>query len=227
VSILAKRAVLTALALIGLALVCVGLWFVGHLGPSGSGTFTLGARSSGVVVLEPAVLNRVDEPVTVTATAADGTEVWIGRATPGDVTAIVAGADHTRVTDASVRDWQLRSQSKGAGATAPLAASDVWREERSGDGRVSLRVQQQNAPESVVVGRADGSPAQLETVTMTVANGRWFAQSLLAALVGLIALVAAAVGLWNTRPRGDRAERTSEPDSHDPGAAHAPEEVPA
>jgi hypothetical protein len=226
VSLLAKRALLATLAVIGLVLLGVGSWFTANLGASGSGTFTLSAKDSGVVVLEPQVLNRLDEPVTVTATSADGSELWIGRATPSDVAAIVGGADRAQVTGVSVRDWALTSQNTGVGPAAPLGTSDVWREERTGDGRVSLTVHQQNAPESVVVGRGDGSPAELETVTMTVSNGAWFAQSLLAAVLGLIALVAAAVGLWNTRPRSDSAAATPA-GPPGPDTAHHHEEVPA
>ena len=79
-SSMSKRVALGVLTLAGLVVAGVGLWFTSHLGPSGSGEFT--ARPSGerLVVLEPR--NRVDGPVTITAKAKDGAEVWIGRAAP-------------------------------------------------------------------------------------------------------------------------------------------------
>jgi hypothetical protein len=233
VSILAKRAVWTVLTVIGLVLLGVGLWFAGHLGTSGSATFSLVPRDSGVVVLEPSVLNRTDEAVEVTATAADGGRLWIGRATPSDASDLVGGAARTTVTGVEVREWSLSSRAEGAGPSPTLGTSDIWRQQRSGAERVSMTVQQGDAPETVVLGSADGSKAGLESVTVTVSQRTWFFQSLVAALVGLIAVVAGGFGLWSSRPRrrgptdgSDDYASGGPPEGHAPGRANDTKEVP-
>jgi hypothetical protein len=153
------------------------------------------------VVLEPTVLNRVNQPTTVTATAAPGTRLWMGVASPSDARAIVGAAERTEVTGAHVRTWTLQTSHEGAGPAPDLATADIWRRSQTADGTVRLHVDQADAPESVVVAAVDGTPVDVHGVTVTVQKRTWFFQSLLTALVGLLATIAGAVGLWQTRPR--------------------------
>lgn len=204
VSMVAKRVLSAALTVIGLALVVVGAWFTLNLGSSGSATFRTTPADGAVVVVEPSVLNRVDASATVTAVAAPGTTIWMGRTTPSDAEAVVGGADRTAVTAAHVRDWSLVGSRSGAGPAPALAAADVWRQTATGDGRVRLRVEQSGAPESVVVAAPDGSPVDLTSLTVTVERRTWFFQALLVTLVGLLAAVTGAAALWHARPRGQR-----------------------
>ena len=88
-SMVAKRALSAALTVIGLVLVVVGAWFTVHLGSSGSATLRSTPADGALVVVEPSLLNRVDAPATVTAVAAPGTTIWMGRTTPSDAQAIV------------------------------------------------------------------------------------------------------------------------------------------
>ena len=229
-SIWAKRAAWVVPTVIGLTLLVVGLWFAGHLGASGSATFSVSPKAGGVVVLEPSVLNRPEARVPAPPPALGGARLWVGRATPSDASTLVGGAARTTVTGFAVREWSLRSQAKGAGPTPTLAGSDIWRQQASGADRVTMTVQQPDAPEAVVIGSADGRTG-LESVTVTVAKRTWFFQSLMAALVGLIALAAGGFGLWSTRPRG-RARRPDhrEADGSEvraPGQPHDSKEVPA
>ncbi|MDR6862132.1 hypothetical protein [Phycicoccus sp. 3266] len=204
-SILAKRVLLAALTGIGLVLLVVGAWFTSHLGTSGSATFRA-TPGTGVVVLEPSVLNRVDDPVDVTATTKDGGQVWIGRTSPSDAKAVVGGSAHTSITGSRVSTWKLAGTTSGTGApAADLAGADVWRQTVTGKGRAHVEVDQGDAPEALVVAAPGGT---VTSVTLTISRGTWFAQSLLTALVGLILAAVGAVGLVGTwrRSSGGPAE---------------------
>jgi hypothetical protein len=220
VSMVAKRVLSAALTVIGLALVVIGAWFTVHLGSSGSATLRSTPAHGALVVVEPSVLNRVDAPATVTAVAAPGTTIWMGRTTPTDADAIVGAADHTSVTGSHLRDWSLVVSRAGAGTAPDLAAADVWRQTATGQGRVHLNVEQTGAPESVVIAAPDGTPVDLTSVTVTVERRTWFFQALLVTLVGLLATVTGAAALWQARPR---PQRTEEPPTQTPADAPAPE----
>ena len=165
------------------------------------------------------VLNRVDRPATVTAVAAPGTTIWMGRTTPTDAQAIVGGADRTSVTGAHVRDWSLVQSRAGAGTAPALAAADIWRQTATGEGRVRMSVDQTGAPESIVIAAPDGKPVDLTSLTVTVERRTWFFQALLVTLVGLLAAVdrrrralAAPPGATREPRRRPTEPRPTEPD---------------
>ncbi|HET6694394.1 MAG TPA: hypothetical protein VFG97_08815 [Pedococcus sp.] len=200
-SSMSKRVALGVLTLAGLVVAGVGLWFTSHLGPSGSGEFT--ARPSGerLVVLEPRVLNRVDSPVTITAKAKDGAEVWIGRAAPSDASALVESAARQSVTGVSLGDWALRTSTVGQGTAPALGQADVWRQAVAGKGSATLTVDQQDAPETVVIGTASGEPADLTSLEVTWQSRAWAFEALVLILLGVVLAAAGAAGLWRLRPR--------------------------
>jgi hypothetical protein len=214
VSIVAKRALLAALTVIGLVLLLVGAWFTVHLGSSGSAALRSTPASGAVVVIEPSVLNRVDRPVSITAVAAPGTQIWMGRATPTDAQAIVGGADRTTVTGAHLRDWSLVQSRSGAGTAPALGSADIWRQTVSGKGRVRMSLDQSGAPETVVIAAPDGKPVDLTSLTVTVERRTWFFQALLTTLVGLLATLAGAAGLWQDVRR--RSQRPTQDPSQGP-----------
>lgn len=209
-SMVAKRVLSAALTVIGLALVLVGAWFTVHLGASGSATLRSTPAQGALVVVEPSLLNRVDAPATVTAVAAPGTTIWMGRTTPSDADAIVGAADRTSVTGAHLRDWSLVSSRAGAGPAPALAEADIWRQTAQGEGRVRLSVEQTGAPESIVIAGPDGAPVDLTSLTVTVERRTWFFQALLVTLVGLLATATGAAALWQTRPRAHHEPESSE-----------------
>jgi hypothetical protein len=224
VSVLAKRALLGALTLVGLVLLGVGAWFSYHLGPSGSATFTTRPEQGAVVLVQPSVLNRVDRPVTVTARTSGVSQVWVGKASASDAAAVVGGADVTTVSGARVRDWSLGADRSGSGRADGLTAADVWRHTTTGLGTVRLRVDQALAPEALVVANPDGSPAELDSVTVTIESRTWFFQALLVGLVGLLSVVAGLAGLWHLRRRPDGVDATTDaPDL--PGHTRSEEEA--
>ena len=73
------------------------------------------------------MLNRVDGPVTITAKAKDGAEVWIGRAA-------LRRLGPRRIRGTAVRDrgllgdWALRTSTAGQGTAPALGQADVWRQ---------------------------------------------------------------------------------------------------
>lgn len=206
----ARHAAPAALTVVGLVALVVGAWFSIHLGSSGSATFRARPAGGGVVVLTPSVLNRVDDRVSVTARADDGAQVWVGRATPSDVDALVGSAEHVVVDGVRVGSWSLTQHTDGVSAAAPpLADADIWRQTTTAKGSVRVEVDQANAPESLVVSAATG---ELSSVRLTVERGTWFFQSLLVTLVGAIATVAGVVGLVTQVRRARRAGDAAEPD---------------
>jgi hypothetical protein len=206
----ALTALLAALTAAGLVLLVLGTWFTVHLGVSGTASFRTTARD-GVVVLEPSVLNRVDGAVTVAARGTHGQQLFLGVATPADADAIVGGAQRTSVTGLRVRDWSLATSQAGSGSAphlgaADIASADIWRAVGRGTGTVRLSVSQTAAPESVVVTGEGGGSAELSSLTVTLHRPAWFVESLLVAVVGLLALVAGAFGLWRDHSLTSRKE---------------------
>lgn len=221
-SVMAKRAIFAAVTVIGLVLLLVGAWFTVHLGSSGSAVLRSVPAKGAVVVIEPSVLNRVDRPVTITAVAASGTTIWMGRTSPTDANAIVGAADHTSVSSARVRDWSLLQSRSGAGQAPQLETADIWRQTATGDGRVRLTVDQAGAPESVVIAAPDGKPVDLTSLTVTVKRPTWFFQALLVTLVGLLAAAAGGAGLWQNRPRRTQSPTPDPTPDPTPGPTPGP-----
>ncbi len=199
-----KRVVGALLALVGLAITAVGVWFATQLGTSGTAEFTMHPATTDPVVVGPDVLNRVDADVVVTATPTEGGSVFMALANPSDATAVVGGSQHVAVTGVSVRDWALLSRTTGTGTAPELGAADLWRQQDDAKGPVTLTVQQSEAPETLVV-KAEGG--QLSSLTMKVTDKSWFVEAVVGALIGLFLLVVGVVLLTarRTRHHGDVA----------------------
>ena len=193
-----KRVVGALLALVGLALTVVGVWFATQLGTSGTAEFTVHPATADPVLIGPDVLNRVDADVVVTATPTSGGSVWMALANPSDADAVVGGSEHVAVTGVSVRDWTLLTTTTGTGEAPELGAADLWRQQDDAQGPVTLTVEQSQAPETLVVAAQGG---QLSSLTMTVTEKSWFVEAVVAALIGLFLLVAGVVLATSRRHR--------------------------
>ena len=220
-----KRVVGALLALVGLALTVLGVWFATQLGSSGTAQFTARPDTTDPVLIRPDVLNRVDADVTVTATTAEGGTVWMALANPSDASAVLGAARHVDVTGVSVRDWLLRTTTRGTGEASELGAADLWRQQDEGAGSVTLTVRQSEAPETLVVA-TDGAP--LRTLSFTVVDKTWFVEAVVAALVGLFLLIVGVVLLWPRRhPRtADVAVPAVPTTPGAPGATADPSDAP-
>lgn len=201
---LAKRVGGATLALLGLVLAAVGLWYAVHLGGSGTATFTATASGTNPVLVPQTVLNRVDDAVKVTVTPKDGGAVWLAAASPSDARAVLGEAARTTVTGVSTRPWQLESETDGTGAAPALASTDVWRNTETGDGAVSMTIDQANAPETVI---AQATKGQLADIELTWERKSWFVQAVITALVGLFLLLSGLSLLWSSRHGSLRALR--------------------
>jgi hypothetical protein len=184
------RALGALLALVGLALTVVGVWFATQLGTSGTAELSVHPATSDPVLIGPDVLNRVDTDVVVTATPTDGGSVWMALANPSDATAVVGGSQHLAVTGVSVRDWTLLTTTAGTASAPELGAADLWRQQDDARGPVTLTVQQSQAPETLVVKAQSG---QLSSLTIKVTDKSWFVEAVVGALIGLFLLVAGVV----------------------------------
>jgi len=191
---LAARIAAGMAALLGLMLAIGGIWVTAQVGASGTATFT-GSPKAGAIVLSPVVLNRVDADVIVTATAAKGTTVSLGRATPSDAVAAIGQAPVSVTKSVDKTKLALLFDASGSGDLPDLSRADIWRERVSGPGKATMRVTQAQAPESVVVTTSDGKKA---TVQVTIARRAWFVQAVVAVVVGL-ALIGGAALLWRSQ----------------------------
>ncbi len=201
-----KRLVGVLLALAGLALTVVGVWFATQLGSSGTAEFTVRPTTADPLVIPPEVLNRVDADVVVTATPASGGSVWMALANPSDATAVLGDARRTEVTGVAVRDWLLTTRGTGSGAASDgLGVADLWRQQDQAPGPVTLTVEQDEAPETLVVA-VEGGP--LRSLTVTLTDKAWFVESVVAALVGLFVLVVGVLLLWPRRATPDPSDVT-------------------
>ena len=201
------RLVGALLALAGLALAAVGVWFATQLGGTGTATFTASPGTARPIVLPPDVLNRVDADVTVTATPGAGGRVWMALANPSDASAVLGDARHLVATGVDVGDWLLLTEQRGTAQATDLAAAELWRDQDDADEPVSMTVRQVEAPEAVVVVAEEGT---VSSVTMTINDKTWFVEAVVAALVGLFLLVVGLVLAWprrRPRPAGARRRR--------------------
>lgn len=191
------RALAAVLALLGVACAAVGIWLMSSLGTDGRATFTAqpGTRT---VVLPPSVLNRVDSDVTVEAEAPGA--VWMGLARPSDVDSVMKDAEVARATGVSVPSWTLRTSTSGSG-TADPAGYDLWEGRSTGEGTAKITVDQEAAPQTLVVSAPEGE--EIGSVTMSVSDTGWFTRAVVLTLLGLALLVPAVLMLLRSRRRDD------------------------
>lgn len=224
---LAKRVVGALLALLGLVVTVIGLWYAVHLGGSGTATFSSPATGTNPVLVPQTVLNRVDGNVTVTATPRSGGTVWLAATTPSDAEAVLGATAHTTVTGVDTRPWELLTEDVGTGQAPALAGTDVWRNTETGTGAVSMTIEQANAPETVLAQATEG---QIATIELTWERKSWFVQSVIAALVGLFLLLSGLTLLWSSRGTRRRDDEAVTPvDAREPvrAAEPAPHPVPS
>lgn len=209
---LAKRVVGALLALLGLVAAVIGLWYAVHLGGSGTATFSSPASGTAPVLVPPTVLNRVDGPVTVTATPRSGATVWLAATTPSDAEAVLGPTEHTTVTGVDTRPWELLTETSGTGDAPALSGTDLWRDTETGTGAVSMTIEQANAPEAVLAQATEG---RIATIELTWERKSWFVQSVIVALVGLFLLLSGLSLLWSSRGPRRRASENDENDQYD------------
>lgn len=200
------RAFAGLLALAGIAALAVGIWLVGAVDSDGTATLSANPDDE-LVVLTPQVLNRVDHPVTIRATG-DG-ELWAGLARPSDVESLLADSARTEVGGADIRDWALTTTDRAGdpdAATVRPDRAEIWQRTSSGDGTIEVVIDQEEAPQTLVLSAPDGSVSSLD---LSATDGSWFTTALVLLIGGAVLLLAAiALLVWSLRA-GRRAGRAS------------------
>jgi len=197
-----KSVVGALLAVLGLVLTVIGAWFATQLGSSGTAQFTARPATTDPVIIRPSVLNRVESDVVVTATPAEGATAWMALANPSDAADVLGDARVVSATGVGVRDWVLLTRTVGSGEPPALGLADLWRQQESAQGPVTLTVTQAQAPEALVIASEGGT---LETVTFTVTDKTWFVEAVVAVLAGLFLIVAGVALAWPSRRSIDEA----------------------
>ena len=195
---IAKRVLGALLALVGLALTATGVWFVSHLGTTGTATFTTTVDQDGPVVLDPSVLNRVDVPVTLRASTESGNDVWMGMASPADASIALRGGTYTSVTGVEIPDWALSTERHDGEIPPDVTSLDVWGDMATGESRTSLVVEQDGTPATVVVAAPDTDRV---TVEASWPKKTWFYQALVLVVAGGLLTLVGIVTAWQRAPK--------------------------
>jgi hypothetical protein len=195
-----RRLLTVAAALLGLVLTGFGAWLAATIGPSG--TLAFRATTSNPLLLPAEVINRVDDPVTVTVEGSGAEQVWLGVAPVADVLAVVGNAAHDEARSAQFPARTLELATSGAGLLPDPRTLDVWRQTVANTKSVSAVVDQDRAPEAILV-----LPNSGEQVTATVefTHRGWFYQALTVLIVGLI-IASFALGWLVTQRNQEREE---------------------
>lgn len=183
-STLILRVTGTVLALLGLVAVVIGGWFLAALGTSGTATFTA-EPDQRVVVLDPDVLNRVDAPIEVTATG--GGTVWAGVARPSDAEALLGDGARAEATGVDIGDWALTTTKVGTGEPVDAGSLDIWRASTSDTGTATTTIDQDGAPQTLVVTASEGE--RIEQVELVVSDDRWATTAIVLVVGGVLALL--------------------------------------
>jgi hypothetical protein len=200
-------------AVLGIFLAILGAWTALKLGPSGEVHFSARSKVPGVIVVEPAVLNAVDAPVRVKATRSDGGAIWLAVAPSADTSDVLGRSAVSRVSGVHYPAGTLDLRTSGTGGLADIQTSDVWRTFAKGSGSAELVVDQDRAPERMVVTSGDSTALADVTMTVTWADRTWFFEALTATVIGAIIVAFALGDLWHIsspRPRRRSRARTGD-----------------
>ena len=154
-----KRWAAVLAALLGLALTVVGAWFAAVVGPSGTVSFS--ATSSDPVLVPASVLNRVAEPVTVHVDGSGSQPVWMGVGADADAAAVVGSATHQLAVGAAFPESQLQLEGSGTGLLADPRGLDVWAATFGSDKSATTVLEQNAAPQAVLVVPPTGEAASV------------------------------------------------------------------
>lgn len=203
----------TIVALLGLVGVIIGGWFLSTLGTSGTATFT-GQPDQRVVVLAPDVLNRLDSPIEVTATGKGS--VWAGTARPSDVEALLGDGPRTEVTGVDVSEWALTSTDVGEGDAMDVRGLDIWQSSTSEDGTVTATIDQDDAPQTLVITAPEGE--QVQQIEYRVSDDRWSTIAIVVLVGGAVLLLLGIALVLGPRVLRARRGRPAAPTHEEVGA---------
>lgn len=194
------------MAAVGIVLAVLGAWIVVKLGPSGEADFSVTSNAPRAIVVPPDVLNSVDVPVRVTASRRDGSLVRLVAGPSADARAILAGSAVSTVSGVRYPAGALDLRDSGSGALGDIGTADVWRLSAQGRGSAELVVDQERAPETVVVISGDTAALKDVTMTLTWASRTWFFEALAAVMIGAMIAAFSLIYLWQGRSVAVRSD---------------------
>jgi hypothetical protein len=200
-----KRLLSLVLVLAGVAAAVVGGWFTSRVGTSGTATFTLRPTAAAPVILEPTLLNRLTTQTVVRVTPAPGHQVWVGTGGLADTRAAVGSAELVHAEGVDVRAGRILTSTTGEGAAEAVTTADLWRRVERSTSPITWTIAQSQSPDSLLV----VSDRPVSEISVSWTRKSWFFQSLVLALLGVIAVGAGVLLLRSTTRR--RTASTAEP----------------
>ncbi|MDO5048789.1 MAG: hypothetical protein Q4D87_02760 [Actinomycetaceae bacterium] len=163
-----RQGLATALAVLGLVMVVVGVLFATVFRPDTTVNATAPAPTTAYYSTHQGVLSLVGDEATVTATAPDDQEITMVLGRADDVKAWLQGVAYTEIVGlSSWEDLKLESfeGEDEPGETGNLADSDMWLEVKTGAGEVTWTLNEP-ASDQVLLTATDGvEPAPTLTLS--------------------------------------------------------------
>lgn len=220
---LARRALVAVLAVLGVAALVVGIGMRTFWLPQDTVTATADLSEGGPVALTaPGVMEMRPGPVTATVSGAGDGEVHVARMREADALAWVGAAAHLTVTGLSTETALATETTEGEPTVPDPAGSVMWLDSESGDGEVSYRWPQEPG-RYLLVAAGDGTqPPERLTLTWPVEVSTPWSTPLV--VIGSVLLLVAAALAVLLELRGRRRRTTAAPAAETEPVTH-PEEV--
>lgn len=217
---LARRALVAVLAVLGVAALVVGIGMRTFWLPPDTVTATADLSEGPVALTAPGVLEMRDGPVVVELTG-DGL-VHLARMREEDAQAWVGAAAHTTVTGLSSERALSTEVTEGEATVPDPAGSVMWLDSESGEGEVT-RTWDDEPGRYLLVAAGDGTqaPQQLSLTWPLVVSTPWATPLVVVGIVLLLLAMALAV-LVELRGRGRRRDRRATPTTADATTAPDP-----
>lgn len=153
-----------------------------------------GGQNAPLAIIEPKALNQRPGPVTVTVQSEGPIFVAEGRS--DDVDAWVGKTPHLKVETANADFSSLNASFIGGeGATANPAGSDLWTDERTGNGELSYEFSSPGSGDWSLLVANDGNEKAASKISLTAANDTSTPWSIPLIVVGSILILLAVLYL--------------------------------
>lgn len=169
-----KRAVTGVATLVGLVLVIGAVMGAVLLGTNGTWPTELDVPPGrSAVVVPPSLASVIGPRVQVEVEGPPGSALFVGRARPDDVAALVASVDRLQVDGLRGARRLAASTRTGTAAMPAPAGLDVWAARATGTGTVRLAYRAAPGAQAVVVARADGQPLPALQLRVSWSDRTW------------------------------------------------------
>ncbi len=210
-----RRVILKLATLLGLVLVLVAALGFALLGAQGTWATrtTIPAGMAGVVIdsgLASISGPKIKISVKTPEKSAAGRQLFIGRARPADLTALVGKAQYLGVTGLSGARKLTTKKTTGSPTLPAPAVADIWSSRATGVGSVSLTGAPGTQESAVLIAAPDGAALPELDLVLSWANPRWLWIPSLLLLFGTAILVLTSSFLRNLVNRAGLAAAGAE-----------------